>query len=206
MNKLLLKCAKDNEIFYLQINNVKEYQQIYFSDDTKYSYDYAKYKYASTLIEELYQKIDNVKFIEFVDNPDVNLSQLIKLEWNINACMRCDIFVTHKLVYEISYVLKIDNFVKLEKMTGYVNDGGVVYKMNSNVTPEVSQNNSSVYSQKIPFQLVHGYVNLNYDEMINMSSGDVIMLDEYFDENTCQLNFNKVNYNFLITNNQLIVK
>jgi hypothetical protein len=185
-----IKLKHNNNYIYIQILGNNQIYQLYeFKLSNEYTKNVAKYKFIDDCYKELNKIIIGLVFIDIITFDNFDKSDLQQAKYRFKDIFECDIYLSNSNYEIYAYLLKLDNFIRLEDIA-IENSGDDLIELNT----------------RVKFPLVLGSVDLNLEDISNMEIGDVVLLDNYQETNNCQICFENYNYNFQINKNQLILK
>ncbi len=185
-----IKLKHNNDYMYIQILGNKQIYQLYeFKLSNEYTKNVAKYKFIDDCYKELNKIVSGLVFIDIISIDNFDKTDLKHAKYKFKNMFECDIYLNNSNYEIYAYLLKLDNFIRLE-----------------NVAIDNTREYLIELSTTIQFPLVLGSVDLNLEDISNMEIGDVVLLDNYQEDNNCQISFENYNYNFQINKNQLILK
>ena len=216
--KIIARFLFSNEEFYLVVGDIDKYQKMVYKTADNMTLEYAKYDYLYKFVEYLYTKLKGLKLINFDLNEVPNSGNYIVNDISIDCTMNGQLFMPKKLVNTISYILNLGNYLNLEKVDNknilehipqHIGSTSRVLQQNGNsnmkeCNPNDINNTLINFNMKIPFNLVHGQVCLQSQEIDNLEVGDLILFDESYAPDCCRARVGNVSVNFRLHNNTLI--
>jgi len=189
-NCLYIRLKYKNKDFYVFVDNIEQYQKIYYKEKSIYSFDFVKYEYIFKVVEYLYKISSDITLIDFELEIPPKLDCYESIEFSVLPYLHNKLYITNDLFDEFFYLLNPNKFINLFANNEILNNEGDVINFN----------------QKISFNVVSGIAKISYQELSELKSGDVMVLDEVFLPDNYRIIFSNQDLTFKKDNQGLIFK
>jgi len=189
-NCLYIKLNYKNKEFYVFIDNIDQYQKIYYKEKSIYSFDFINYKYVFKVVEYLYKISSDITLVDFELEIAPKLDCYESIEFSALPYLYNKLYITNDFFDKFFYLLNPNKFINLFSNNKILSNEGDVIN----------------FDQKISFNVVSGTAKVSYQELSELKSGDVIILDEVFLSDNYRIIFSNQDLTFKKENQDLIFK
>jgi len=189
-NCLYIKLNYKNKEFYVFIDNIDQYQKIYYKEKSIYSFDFIKYEYVFKVVEYLYKISSDITLVDFELEIAPKLDCYESIEFSALPYLYNKLYITNDFFDKFFYLLNPNKFINLFSNNKILSNEGDVIN----------------FDQKISFNVVSGTAKVSYQELSELKSGDVIILDEVFLSDNYRIIFSNQDLTFKKENQDLIFK